>query len=93
MLIGVHDNGELAGLKVDDKLFKKISGIRSEGNILPLSVMTTEVFEFEGGDVLVVEVQPSFCTPVRYRGRIFLKIGSSRDLASPIEEGILAERS
>lgn len=93
LLIGVHDNGALSDLKVDDKLFKKISGIRSDGNILPLPVMTTEVFEFEGGDVLVVEVQPSFYTPVRYRGRTFIRIGPRRDIASEAEERILAERS
>ncbi|MCH5223280.1 MAG: putative DNA binding domain-containing protein, partial [Muribaculaceae bacterium] len=93
LLIGVHDNGDLSELKVDDNLFKKISGIRSDGNILPLPVMTTEVFEFEDGDVLVVEVQPSFYTPVRYRGRTFIRIGPRRDIASQAEERILAERS
>ena len=42
LLIGVEDGGRLSGLKVDDALMKKISGIRSDGNILPLPVMNTE---------------------------------------------------
>ena len=42
LLIGVDDNGDISGLKVDDALMKKISGIRSDGNILPLPVMSTE---------------------------------------------------
>ncbi|MCR5644884.1 MAG: putative DNA binding domain-containing protein [Bacteroidales bacterium] len=92
LLIGVKDNGELDGLKVDDELMKKISGIRSDGNILPLPVMCTEKVVTEKGDVLVVEVSPSFDTPIRYRGRTFIRIGPRRDIASAEEERILAER-
>lgn len=92
LLIGVRNNGEIDGLKVDDDLMKKISGIRSDGNILPLPVMSTEKVVTEQGDVLVVEVTPSFDTPVRYRGRTFIRIGPRRDIASAEEERILAER-
>lgn len=92
LLIGVKNNGEIDGLKVDDDLMKKISGIRSDGNILPLPVMSTEKVVTENGDVLVVEVTPSFDTPVRYRGRTFIRIGPRRDIASAEEERILAER-
>ena len=42
LLIGVYDDGKISGMKVDDALMKRISGIRSDGNILPLPVMTTE---------------------------------------------------
>ena len=35
LIIGAKDNGTLSGLKVDDALFQKIAGIRSDGNILP----------------------------------------------------------
>ena len=92
LLIGVHDDGSISGLKVDDVLMKKISGIRSDGNILPLPVMNTEKVETPQGDVLVVEVTPSFDTPVRYRGRTFIRIGPRRDIASIQEERILSER-
>ena len=68
LLIGAHDDGRLSGLKVDDALLKKISGIRSDGNILPLPVMTVERLEFLDGDLLVAEVSPSLLPPVRYRG-------------------------
>ena len=92
LLIGVHDNGKISCMKVDDALMKRISGIRSDGNILPLPVMTTEKVQTDEGDVLVVEVTPSFDTPVRYRGRTFIRIGPRRDIASAEEERILAER-
>lgn len=92
LLIGVYDDGRVSGLKVDDALMKKISGIRSDGNILPLPVMNTEKVETPEGDVLVVEVSPSFDTPIRYRGRTFVRIGPRRDIATPQEERILSER-
>ncbi len=92
LIIGAKDNGELSGLKVDDNLFKKISGIRSDGNILPIPMMTCERYELDGGDLLIVEVQPSFSTPVRYRGRTFIRIGPRRDIATIDEERILSEK-
>ena len=92
LLIGAHDDGRLSGLKVDDALLKKISGIRSDGNILPLPVMTVERMEFPEGDLLVAEVSPSLLPPVRYRGRVFVRIGPRRDIASEAEERILTER-
>ncbi len=92
LLIGVLDDGHIGGLKVDDALMKKISGIRSDGNILPLPVMNTEKVELPEGDVLVVEVTPSLIPPVRYRGRTFVRIGPRRDIASKAEERILIER-
>ena len=92
LLIGVYDDGKISGMEVDDALMKRISGIRSDGNILPLPVMTTEKVQTDEGDVLVVEVTPSFDTPVRYRGRTFIRIGPRRDIASAEEERILAER-
>lgn len=92
LLIGVKDNGAIAGLQVTDTLMKRISGIRSDGNILPLPMMTTEKVVTEQGDVLVVEVTPSFDTPVRYRGRTFIRVGPRRDIATIDEERILSER-
>lgn len=49
LIIGAKDNGELSGLKVDDALYQKIAGIRSDGNILPIPMMTCERYEMEGG--------------------------------------------
>ena len=92
LIIGANDNGTLSGLKVTDALLKKISAIRSDGNILPLPVMSVERFEYEDGDLLVAEVSPSLIPPVRYRGRTFIRIGPRRDIATEAEERILFER-
>jgi len=92
LLIGVRDNGELAGLQVDDKLLLQISNIRTDGNILPQPVMTVAKFSFAQGDVLVVEVTPSQVPPVRYRGRIWVRVGPRKSIATEAEEKLLTER-
>lgn len=92
LILGANDDGSLSGLKVDDALLKRISSIRSDGNILPLPVMSVDRYGLEDGDLLVVEVTPSFDTPVRYRGRTFVRIGPRRDIATREEERILSER-
>ena len=92
LILGAHDDGTLSGLKVDDALMKKVAAIRSDGNILPLPIMSVERFEFPDGDLLVAEVSPSLLPPVRYRGRSFVRIGPRRDIATEAEERILLER-
>jgi ATP-dependent DNA helicase RecG len=88
----VHDNGKLSGLKVDDKLLLKISNIRTDGNILPQPLMTVEKFSFKEGDVLVAEVQPSEFPPVRYQGRVWVRVGPRKSVATEAEQKILTER-
>ena len=92
LLIGVHDDGSLNGLKATDELLKKFAAIRSDGNVLPIPSLAVESFSFPDRDVIVVEVQPSDQPPVRYRGRTWIRIGPRRDIATPAEETILAER-
>lgn len=89
LILGARDDGSLSGIKVDDALMKKIAGIRSDGNILPLPIMSVEKVEFEEGDLVVVEVSPALVPPVRYRGRTFIRIGPRRDIASESEERVL----
>lgn len=92
LIIGANDDGTIAGMKVDDALLKKIASIRSDGNILPLPTMSVERYSFPEGDLLVAEVCPSDLPPVRYRGRVFIRIGPRRDIATEAEERILSER-
>ena len=92
LMIGAYGNGELSGLKVDDTLLLEIANIRTDGNILPQPLMTVEKFTFEGGDLLVAEVQPSEFPPVRYRGRVWVRVGPRKSPASEMEEQILTER-
>ena len=92
LLMGVNDDGSLSGLKVTDAILKEIAGLRTDGNILPQPSMTVHNFTFERGDVIIVEVTPSYEPPVRYRGRTYIRIGPRKGIATPEEENILTEK-
>uniref|UniRef100_Q3AR92 Putative transcriptional regulator n=1 Tax=Chlorobium chlorochromatii (strain CaD3) TaxID=340177 RepID=Q3AR92_CHLCH len=92
LLIGVKDNGELSGLTVTDELLKNLGGIRSQGNVLPQPYMNIAKFSFASGDVAVVEVYPSDLPPVRYKGRVYIRVGPRKGIANEQEERVLTER-
>jgi ATP-dependent DNA helicase RecG len=92
LLVGVKDDGSLAGIKVTDDLLKNLAGIRSDGNVLPQPMMTVTKFSLTGGDVAVVEVQPSDLPPVRYKGRVHIRVGPRKAIANEQEERVLSER-
>ena len=92
LLIGVTDKGVLSGLTVTDELLKNLGGIRSQGNVLPQPYMTVARFALSGGDVAVVEVHPSDLPPVRYKGRVYIRVGPRKGIANEQEERVLTER-
>lgn len=92
LLIGVADDGSLNGLKVTDELLKYFSGLRTDGNILPIPTMTVDHVSFDDGDVIVIKVLPSTEPPVRYKGRCYIRIGPRKDIATQTEENLLSEK-
>ncbi len=92
LLVGVRDDGTLSRLTVTDELLKNLGGIRSDGNVLPQPYMNIFKFSLDGGDVAVVEVFPSDLPPVRYRQRIYIRIGPRKAVANEQEERVLTER-
>ena len=92
LIIGANDNGTLCGLGVTDELQLNIAAIRSDGNIQPQPAMAIEKFTFPDGELLVAEVQPSNFPPVRYKGKIWIRVGPRRAIANEAEEKILYEK-
>ena len=92
LLVGVRDDGSCASLPITDGLLKRLSNIHGEGSILPLPSMTVQRRTLRGCEVAVVTVTPSAATPVRYRGRAWVRVGPSVREASPENERLLAER-
>jgi ATP-dependent DNA helicase RecG len=92
LMVGVRDDGSPSDLEVTDDLLKNLAAIRADGNVQPLPAMTVSKFSLGGGDVAVVEVLPSDLPPVKYRGRVWIRVGPRRQVASEQEERILAER-
>lgn len=92
LLVGVNDNGAPAGLAITDELLRTLSDIRTDGNILPPPSILVEKRILKGAEVAVMTVQPSDAPPVRYKGRIWIRIGPRRAVAVAQEERILNER-
>lgn len=92
LFIGAKDNGEPSGLEVTDQLLISLANIKTDGNILPLPVMTVERRQLKGAEMAVVTVMPSDMPPVKYEGRIWVRTGSRRSLANEQEERILNEK-
>jgi ATP-dependent DNA helicase RecG len=92
LFVGARDDGEPSGLTVTDQLLQNLAAIRSDGNIQPLPALNVQRLSTPSGDVAVVEVFPSDLPPVRYRGRVWIRVGPRRAIASESEERLLAER-
>lgn len=92
LVIGVDDQGVPAGLTVSDQLLQNLGALRSDGNVLPLPMLSVAKFGLPGGEVAVVEVQPSDLPPVRYKGQVWIRVGPRRAIASEQEERVLMER-
>jgi ATP-dependent DNA helicase RecG len=93
VFIGARDrDGSASGLVVTDELLRQLADIRSDGNILPLPTMTVERRRLGEADFAVIIVTPCDAPPVKYGGRIWIRTGPRRDIASAQDERILAEK-
>ena len=92
LFLGVDDDGEVKGINVTDELLKNVAAIRTDGNIQPQPSMTVEKVNLDDGDIIMVKVEPSVFPPVRYKGRIWVRIGPRRGIANENDEHLLMER-
>jgi len=92
VFIGANDDGTCSGLQITDDLLLNLSHMRSDGNIVPLPSITVQKRTLSGCEQAVVVVQPSFAPPVRFRGRVWIRVGPRRAVASVDEERQLSEK-
>ncbi|MCG6537491.1 MAG: transcriptional regulator, partial [Syntrophales bacterium LBB04] len=75
-----------------DELLRTLSDIRTDGNILTPPSILVEKRILREAEMAIVTVQPSDAPPVRYKGRIWIRIGPRRAVATSQEERILDEK-
>lgn len=92
ILIGVEDDGRCSNTRIDDELLKKLAQTRNDGNVQPLPSLTVQKRTLNGCVVAVIFVEPSQDTPVRYRGRVWVRVGPTLVGASPADEQRLVEK-
>ena len=92
LFIGARDNGEPSGCDITDQLLLALADMKTDGNILPLPVLTVEKRCLKGAEMAVVTVMPSDVPPpLKYEGRIWIRTGPRRSIANAQEERILTE--
>lgn len=92
IFVGVRDDGTHAGTKLTDELLLILANMRDDGNIVPLPTMSVERVRLSIGEVAAVVVEPADAPPVRYRGRVWIRVGPRRAIASAQDERILNEK-
>jgi ATP-dependent DNA helicase RecG len=92
LFIGANDDGTPSNEPITDELLRALSDIKTDGNILPLPVMSVEKRMLKGAEMAVVTVMPSDMPPVKYSGRIWIRTGPRRAVANEQEERILNEK-
>ncbi len=92
LFIGARDDGSPAGLAVDDELLLQIADMKTDGNIVPPPTLTVAKHTLRGADMAVVTVWPVDSPPARYKGRIWVRVGPRRGIASAQDERILNEK-
>ncbi len=92
LIIGVSDNGAFDQRQITDELLRNLAGLREDGNIQPLPVLSVEKMITSRGEAAIVTVQPAAQPPVRYKGKAYIRIGPRRGVATAHEEQILIDR-
>lgn len=93
VFIGAKDDGTpMEGFAVSDELLRSLADIKTDGNIAPPPTLLVEKRRLAGADFAVITIWPSDTPPVRYKGRIHVRWGPRRGLATAQDERILNER-
>jgi ATP-dependent DNA helicase RecG len=92
IFVGVKDDGSCANFAITDELLRRLADIRSDGNILPFPVMTVTKRNLNGCDIAVILVEPSDVPPMRFNGRVWIRVGPRRASATAEEERRLSEK-
>lgn len=92
VFVGARDDGTPCNLGITDGLLRQLADIKTDGNIVPPPTLTVSKRRLAGADIVVVAVEPSDSPPVRYKGRIWVRVGPRRALATAQDERILNEK-
>ncbi len=92
VFIGAKDDGSPAPLVVTDELLRQLADMKSDGNIVPPPTLSIAKRRLSGADMAIVVVEPADSPPVRYKGRIHIRIGPRRGISTAQDERILSEK-
>ncbi len=92
IFVGIRDDGAVSNLSISDQLLRQLADMKTDGNIVPPPSMIVEKRSLCGAAFAAVIVQPSYSPPVRYKGRVHVRVGPRRGIATEQDERILNEK-
>ncbi|MDN5849265.1 MAG: putative DNA binding domain-containing protein [Nitrococcus sp.] len=92
VLIGLHNDGSCAGIEDVDRAQRLLTDWVHSGMILPLPDVEIYCRELEGSPVIVVEVRAHANPPLRYKGQVWVRVGTTNHRSTPEQERRLVER-
>lgn len=92
VFVGAKDDGSPSGTPITDQLLLSLADIKTEGKTVPPPTLTVEKRTLKNAEMAVVCVWPADAPPVRYSGRVWIRVGPSRRLATAQDERILNEK-
>ncbi len=92
VFIGARNDGSPAGLAVSDELLRTLADVKADGNTVPPPTLTVAKHVLGGAEMAVLTVWPADSPPVRFKGRIYIRVGPRRGITSAQDERILNEK-
>lgn len=92
VFIGAKDDGSPANIEVTDQLLLTLANLKTDGRIVPPPTLVVEKRLLKGADMVVITVHPADSPPVRFDGRVWIRTGPRRDMATAQDERILNEK-
>ncbi|NJP07554.1 MAG: transcriptional regulator [Chloroflexaceae bacterium] len=90
LFIGVDDQGNCTNLPITDEMLRKLTDMRDV--IQPFPSMMVQKRTLKGCEMVVILVHPAEAPPVRFHGRVWVRVGPRRAIATSDEERRLAEK-
>lgn len=92
IFVGQEDDLSCSHLEVDDGLLTRLASLRDDGSIQPIPQVEVRKIELDGCVVAALIVAPSNNPPVRFSGRVWIRVGPRRAIATAQEERALIEK-
>lgn len=92
VFVGVKDDRTVVGISATDRLLQQLADMKTDGNILPPPTLSVGKKTLQGKQIALIIVEPSNSPPVRCKGRIHIRIGPRRGIATAQHERVLNER-
>lgn len=92
VIVGQRDDGSCANLTINDQLLTALAGIRVESAFAPFPSIDVRRMTIDGCELAVIIVHVASSPPIRYDGRIWVRVGPTTRVATSEEEQRLSER-